>query len=485
MDSILSTLRFAFRMLRKKPASTAIAIFAMALGIGLTASMYAIVDGILLRGLPFEQAHELVHLERNNLERGVSSMEVPYHDLADWQAQQTSFEGLAGFSTGTVNLSGAGELPERYDGAFVTYNFLDILDLQPTLGRDFQQEDVAPDAAATILLGHDIWQKRFGGDPTIVGSVIRANSQPTTVIGVMPPDFEFPINQSVWIPRAIDVTSEPRGQADYTVEVFGRLKDGVGLEQAALEMQLIAERLAEAYPESNAGVGAVVQPYIHEFIGEGERRMLGIMMTAVLLVLLIACANVANILAGRATLRGRELAIRAALGSGRGHLVAQVVAESALLASIGAILGTIGAHFAVRAFDVSLKGDDRLFWFQFDINQRVLLFVVATTLIAALAAALLPALQVMRPNVNLILQDSSRGTTGSRVGLASRALVVAEVALSCALLVGAVLTVRGVLAANSYDLRLDGDNILTARVGLFEGDYPDPANWTDFFERLQ
>ena len=486
MDSLSRNLRYAWRMLLKNPASSLVAIVAMALGISLTSSMYSIIDGILLRGLPFDHPQQLLHLERNHLARGIESMEVPHHDLADWQAQQTSFEGLAGFSGGnTVNLSGEGELPERYNGSFISSNFLDLLRVKPLIGRGFEPGDAEPGAPAVILLGHHVWQKRYGGDPSIVGKEIRANSKPTTVIGVMPSGFRFPLNQDVWLPLVLDLSTARGDDEAPTLEVFGRLRDGITLETAASEMATIADRLARQYPESNAGISTVVKPYIHEYIDREQRTMMGVMFAAVVLVLLIACINVANILAGRASLRSRELAIRSALGSGRWQLVMQVLAESALIAVLGAGIGLVLTYYSLRAFDKSMDVTNRLFWFRFELSPQVLLFTAAVTALAAVVASLLPALQVLRPQISQVLQDSPRGSGSARAGRLSRVLVVTEVAISCALLVGSLITVRSVLAVNQYDLRIDPRGVLSARVGLFEGDYPTGEDQTRFFERVQ
>ncbi|MEE8524251.1 MAG: ABC transporter permease [Thermoanaerobaculia bacterium] len=483
MGTLFRELRYAFRMLFKSPTSSVVAVITMGLGIGLTAGMYAVLDGIFLRGLPFEESHRLYHLERNNLERDIESMEVSQHDFEDWRAQQQSFEGLAGFTGGTVNLSDEG-LPDRYTGAWISANFLDLVRVEPAIGRGFSAEHEQPGAESVILLSHHVWKKRYGGDPDIVGKTVRANAEPTTVLGVLPEGFRFPILEDVWLPLQLETAELERGEGT-TLEVFGRLKDGVTLDRAAMEIATIAKRLEQEYPESNEGVGSVIKPYVDEYVGENTINLLTVMFAAVVLVLLIACFNVANLLIGRASRRSRELAIRSALGAGRWRTIAQVISEAGLISILGAAIGVVLAHFGVGALEAAVAQTDPPFWFQFTITGRVLGVTLAFAVASALIAGLVPALQATRTDVNRILQDATRGSTSFRLGRLSRVLVMLEVAISFALLVGAGLAVRSVLAANDLDLRFEGENMLTARMGLFEGDYPEEQDWVTFYERLR
>lgn len=483
MDTFFRELRFACRLLLKNPGSSLMAVATMALGIGLSAATFSILDGAVLRGLPFPESDRLLHLERNQLARGVSSMEVTHHDLEDWRAQQTTFEGLAGFTSGTVNLSDEG-LPERYNGVWISPNFLELLREKPLMGRGFRPEDAVPGAEPVMLLSHHVWQKRCGGDPGVVGQVVRANSRPTTIVGVMGEGFRFPVYDDLWMPLVLETAMLQRGEGD-TLEVFGRLAAGVTIDQAASEFATITQRLAEQYPETNEGVGAVLKPYVREFIGDATVRLLVVMFGAVLLVLLVACFNVTNLLLGRASRRARELAIRSALGSGRARTVAQVLSEALLVAMAGAVLGIGLAYVGVDAFNAAIAPTNPPFWIHIFISGRVLLFVVGATAASALIAGLVPAIQASRPNLNHVLQDSTRGSTSFRLGWLSRGLVVVQVAFSCALMVGAALMVRSVLAAHSYDLRFDPENVLTARVGLPEAGYPEEDNWATFYEELE
>ena len=471
LDAFFQNLRYTSRKLVRNPGSSAAAVVAMALGIALTAWMYAIVDGILLRGLPYEEAGSLLHLERNNLSRDIDSMEVTQHDFEAWREQQQSFEGIAGFTLGTFNLADE-DLPERYEGAWISAEFLDLLRVEPLHGRGFTAADEQPGSPSVILLGHHVWRKRYGSDPRVIGRVIRVNSEATTVVGVLPEDFLFPIRQDAWKPLILETHELRRGEG-LTLEVFGRLKDGASVGAAANEMAIIAGRLEQEYPDTNEGVGSVVKPYIHEYVGEDTRMLMGVMMASVLLVLLIACFNVANLLIGRASLRGRELAVRSALGSSRWQTIAQVLSEAALVAAAGTVFGVIVANFGLRLFDTALATTEPPFWFVFELSPRVLLVVAGVATVSALISGIIPALQASRPDVGQILQDTSRGSTSFRLGKVTRFLVVAEVAGSCALLLGAGLAVRSILAQNSYDLRFETDHLINARIGLFEGDYPE------------
>ncbi|MGD8868932.1 MAG: ABC transporter permease, partial [Gemmatimonadales bacterium] len=280
MESILKNVRYGVRMILRNPGLAVISIVALTLGIGLTTTMFSIVYGALYRGLPFEEAHRLMHLERNNLARDIESMEVTIHDFVDWREQQTSFEGIAGFYQGTVNVAGSEGRPERYDGAFISANAFQLVGAQPLLGRLFREGEDRPEAEPVIILGYNAWRDRYASDPNVVGQVIRVNGEQTTIVGVMPEGFAFPIAEEVWVPLRMNPLEIERGEG-YTLEVFGRLKDGVTLDQAQAEFSAIARRLESAYPETNEGVGVVMKPYTEEYIGDEPARLLWTMMVAV------------------------------------------------------------------------------------------------------------------------------------------------------------------------------------------------------------
>ena len=483
MDELFQTLRFSVRSLRRSPALSAISILALALGIGLTTAMYSIVHGALA-DLPIEDADRVMHLERNQPSEGIDSMEVTIHDFLDWRERQRSFEPLAGFYTGTANLVGDDGQPERYEGAFMTANAFEALRAKPELGRTFQPGEDSPAAAPVVILGHDVWRNRFRGDPEVLGRAIRINGEPMTVVGVMPEGFRFPILQDLWLPLRIDTATLERGEGE-TLEVYGRLRPGSTLEGARTEMQGIAEQLATAFPDTNEGIGAVVKPYTLEYIGEEAVALLYTMLIAVLGVLLIACANVTNLLLARTALRSREVAVRTTLGAGRLRVVAGVLAEALVLAVVGAVLGLGLAVAGVGLFERAMVKAQPPYWLEFGVDLQVGGFVIAATLLATLLSGLLPALQASGARVGEVLKDESRGASSFRLGRLARGLVVAEIALACGLLVATGLMIKSVVHLRTLDYGFRTEGVFTARIGLFESDYPDPAERVRFFERLQ
>jgi predicted permease len=484
MHSLSLESRQALRSLARSPGLAAVAVLALTLGIGLTTTMFSIVNGVVLQGLPFEESERLLHIERARLAEGQPSLEVPIHDFLDWREQQKSFEGLAAFDSGTVYLAGSEDRPVRYDGAFVTANTFGLLRVRPQLGRDFTDGDDLPSAPTVAILSHRVWQDRYRGDSGVLGRPIRLNGEAATIVGVMPEGFAFPMTEQIWSPLRLDPLKQKRGEGR-TLEVIGRLRPDLTPAHAASEFAGLAKRLEQAYPDANRGVTTVIQPYISEFIGQDAIGLLYTMLGAVFGVLLIACANVANLLLARASLRIREVAIRSALGAGRLRVIAQQLVESAALAMVGGALGIAVAHMGARWFNRALAaGPGVPFWFDIRVNPRVAFFVLALSALAGLLAGIIPAVQASRTDVNAILKDESRGT-GLRIGRFSRGLVIAEITLSCGLLVGAALMVKSVVKLNSFQLEYLTKEVFTARVGLFEADYPDAGARRRFYRDLR
>ncbi|MEZ4416517.1 MAG: ABC transporter permease [Gemmatimonadota bacterium] len=483
MQSFLRDLRFAARTLRKQPGLTALSVFTLGLGIGLTTVMFSIVNGALYRGLPFEDGHEILHLERANLEAGIESMEVTIHDFTDWRESQRSFEDLAAFYMGTVNISGD-ERAERFDGAFTTASTFALLGVQPQLGRLLAASDERPESPGVVLLGHQVWRDRYAADPQVVGRSLRVNGETMTVIGVMPEGFLFPLEQQVWLPLRMDPLQIPRGQGT-TLEVMGRLRDGVTSDQALLDLTAIARRLAQDHPETNEGVGVLIKPFTDEYVGDEAKGLLLTMLGAVFLVLVIACANVANLLLARASVRGKEVAVRSAMGASRLRVVRQHLVESLALSSAGSALGMVIAWAGIRFFNRAIVVAEPPFWMEFGLLPPVLAFVALLTLFAAVAAGVMPAVKVSGADINAVLKDESRGSSGLRMGRLTRGLVVLEIALSVALLCAAGLMVKSVTKLRTTDFGFQREGILTGRVGLFEAEYPDPDSRRQFFESLR
>ncbi|HKG92900.1 MAG TPA: ABC transporter permease [Gemmatimonadaceae bacterium] len=483
MDFLRHDVRHAARLLRRNPALTLIAGVALTLGIGLTTTIFSFVYGVILRGLPFEEPQEIMHLARTHPARGVRKMDVSIHDFRDWRAQQRAFGDLAAFYTTTVNVSGT-EKPERFSGGFMTANAFDVLRVRPHLGRTFREGEDRPGAEPVIVLGYSVWRDRYGADPGIVGRTIRANGEPVTVIGVMPEKFAFPFSQQLWLPLRLDPLALPRGEGQM-VQVFGRLRPGVPLDEASAQMDAIARRLQLEHPATNEGIGTTVGPFVRQVLLDQGVELLYTMLGAVLLVLLVACANVANLLLSRAAARGKEVAIRTALGASRVRVAVQFLVEALALACVGGVLGTGLAWAGVRLLGDALKRDGVPFFVDIRLDGVALLFVLATTLAATLVAGLLPALQASRADVGDVLKDETRGSSSFRIGRISKAIVVLEIALSCGLLVGAGLTIKSVTKLRHVDFGFETRSVLTARVGLPEGKYPGGASQLRFYEELQ
>ena len=482
MDTLLQDVRFGARMLIRNGGSTGISILALALGIGLTAMMFSIVWGAVLRGLPMERPEQLVSIQRTNLAEGEDRMGVTLHDYQDWKAEQRSFAGIEAFYTGTINVSGT-DRPERYDGGFLSAGVFGLLGVQPLMGRGFTAEDDRAGADGVMLISHATWLNRFGGDPEVIGRVVRVNARPATIIGVMPEGFGFPNNEEVWVPLARDASALPRGEGQW-VSVFGRLRDGVTIEEASVEMAAIAQRLETAYPETNEGIGTIVQPYVKGFLGDEPVMMLYTMLGAVFMVLLIACANVANLLISRAAARSREVGIRTAMGASRVRVIRQFLTESFILSLVGAALGLLIALVGIRLFNNAIASTDPPFWIDIRLDNGVLLFVLAITALSSLLSGAIPAWQAARANVADVLKDESRGASSFRLGRISRALVVTEIALSAGLLVCAGLMIKSVISLQTVDFLFATEEVLTARIGLPEAQYPDAASQRQFFAAL-
>jgi len=472
MEPLLTPLRHGLRRLRRDRSASLIAIIALTLGIGLTTLMFGIIYGAMLRGLPFTDAHEIVAITRTNLSQGQDDIDVTIHDFVDWRAQQRSFEDIGAFYTTSLNMSGAGEVPERLQTARVTPSTLAILDVQPVLGRLFSEADDLPGGPAVMLIGWRVWQERFAGSRDVLGGTIRANGEETTIIGVMPEGFGFPSVQSAWLPLRMDPLQIRRGESR-SLDAIGRLRDGVTREQAHADLAAIADRLARAYPESNEGVGVRLHPFTDRAIGPEERATLWTMFGAVLFVLLIACTNVANLLMAQAVGRAREVAVRTALGASRMRIATQFLSDALVLALAGALGGTFLAAVGMRLFRMAVEGTQPPFWMKFQVDAPALLTAFGAALLATAAAGTIPALRAARAGTHDILKDESRGGTSFRIGRLNRTLVAVAMALSVGLLAGAGLMIKSVVQLYRLDLGFPADQVFSARLMLPEAAYPD------------
>jgi predicted permease len=484
LGSAGSELRRALRSLIKNPGHTLTASAILALGLGLAMFMFSGVNSYILRPLPFPEPERLLHLELTRILDNRDD-EVQLHDFLDYRREQRSLESLAAFYHGTVNVGG-GSHPERLDGAYITASTFEVLRAQPFLGRGFLKSENQPGAQPVVILGHELWRDRYGSDGRILGETIRVNGREAVVVGVMPPGFEFPVREVIWVPISLDTANLQRGEG-FGFEVMGRLKPGATLEQARTEFREIAARLGELYPETNAGFTTVLRPFAHEYVEEEARSMILTMFAAALLVLLVACANVANLVLARNAARSRELAVRTALGASRWRLVLHVLAECLVISALGGVVGFWLARWGGEVTEAVFEraGDFAPpYWITFEIDWRSVAFATGAAFAAAALAGIVPALRASRTDVNDVLHWGGRGASASPLGRLTRGFVVLQVAFSCVVLISAGLMARSVIALQHTDIGAETDGILTGRIGLFETDYQEEGDCIRFFERL-
>ncbi|HJQ20776.1 MAG TPA: ABC transporter permease [Gemmatimonadaceae bacterium] len=480
MSAILRDLHFGSRTLRKHPGLSLVAVLALTLGIGLTTTMFSIVYGALMKGLPFRDADRIVLLFEQNLSRRWMQMAPIYPDYRQFRSQMTSFSELGAYYSGTVMVSGT-ERAERYSGSWVTANMFDIAGVRPLLGRALRPGEDAVGGERVAVISFAMWHGRFGADREIIGRTVRVNSVPHVIVGVMPEGYEFPDNGAIWLPLQLDPLGKRTDSPNVTV--IGKLKPGLTLDVAAAEANAVARRIALEHKDTNQGLSATVTSFVEGAIGPEPRQLLLTMLGAVFFVLLIACANVANLLLDRAAHRTKEVGIRTALGASRTAVVRQFLAEAFVLAALGTVFGVAAAYFGVGAFNRAIADTNPPFWLDIGLYPPVLLFAIGVAVVATLASGAIPALQASRTDINEILKDDSRGSSSFRIGRLSRALVVFEIALSCGLLVAAGLMIKSVVKLRTIDTGFDTANIFTARVG-FPATYTDTLQQRQFFEQL-
>ncbi|MEK6321396.1 MAG: ABC transporter permease [Acidobacteriota bacterium] len=480
METLLKDLRYGVRMLAKKPAFTIVVVAALAIGIGANTAIFSVVNSILLRPLPYHDPDRLVMVwmdnHRLNLDQDIHS----YANYSDYRDKNQSFEPLAVFNGISVNLTGVGE-PERVIGTMASPSFFDVMGVDPLMGRTFSPEEEVPGRDQVVILGYGFWQRRFGGDRNILGQEISLSDVKRTVIGVMPASFKFPHKDAeLWVPLAPDANRR-NSRFGFAYQIIGRLKPGVTLSQARQDMGAIATHLVEQFPDL-AGYGVNLVP-LHEQVVRRVRPALLALLATVAFVLLIACANVANLLLARAASREREIAIRTALGAGRLRLVRQLLTESLLIAVLGGVVGLLIANWGLRAL-VALSPEDIPRRGQIGIDLRVLGFTLLISLLTGLVFGLVPALRASRLDLNESLKEGGRGASG---GVQSRhvrsTLVVFEVALSLVLLIGAGLMIRSFMQLQKVDLGFNPDHVLRMNIQLSRSKYQGQQS-AAFFRQL-
>jgi putative ABC transport system permease protein len=469
MDGLLQDLRLAVRALWKSPLATGLAMVCLALGIGTNATMFSVVSGTLLDPLPFRDPGQLVTIWSTQPESGVRRGGLSVPDLRDYEAESRAIEAVAGVDGRSLTFSDTDE-PERALGAAVGWRLFSMLGVTPALGRDFTAADDRVGAADVVILSDELWRRRYNANPGIVGRPVTINARPYTVIGVLPPRVKFPFLQVAWVPLTPLVADLPRQTR--TLEVFARIAQGRTVAQARDELSGIAGRLARSYPEDD-GWGVRVDPLTEYYMPADVRLVTLTAMGAVTLVLLIACANVANLLLARATTRAREMSVRAALGAGRGRIVRQLLTESVLLGAASAPLGVALAAVGIRALRAGVPADDVPYLIDFTLDPRTLVYTVAISVLTGLVFGLTPAAHAVKGNLVAALREGGRTGEGGARNRARHALVVAEVALSLVLLVGAALFVRSFLNLQRADAGFDPRPLTTVRMFMPGQSYQD------------
>src|SRR5436189_3396079 len=476
LDSIFQDIRIGFRILTKDKSFCFLAVLVLALGIGGVTTQFTVVNAFVLRGFSFPHPEQLMTVglidplandNQNNNGTGNIPSSQDYEDL---RAAQQSFAQMSGYINGsTINVTYKNN-PQRYTGGYVTDEFFKIIGVSPILGRDFTAEDNKPGAEKTTILGHEIWQRDFGGDPNIVGQSVRINGRAAKVIGVMPAGFKFPVAEQLWVPFYNEFPIKPRGDlSGLGPAVIGRVKPGVSVDQANAEFVGLAKRLAKEFPKTNGQlVSASVQPLLLSFVGPQTRQIIYAMLGATVMVLLIACVNVMNMQFGRAALRAKELAIRGALGATRWRLVRQMLTESMVVAFFGAIAGSLIAHWGVDWFErvVQAAPFPAPYYWMYTIDGPVLVFTVVITLLATIASGLVPAFLSARGNAAEMMKEGGRGNSSRLVNIITRVLVVGQIALTAALLIAATLEIKSIRNQMKLDYGYDENGIYAARMAL-------------------
>ena len=484
MSSIIQDLRFAARRLLKDRRFTFAAIAALALGIGATSAVFTLVNAVLLRSLPFDQPDRIMWLSTRDEQN--RTFGVSLQDFEDWRRASRTFSGMALISFNPVNFSADDRASDQYEGVYISSDGLSLIGAKPLIGRGFGSEDDIPGAPAVVLLSHRVWQSRYGGDPSVVGRAIQANSEPATIVGVMQPGLQFPFTTEVWLPISQMAEAHARGgRQGRLLLAYGRLADRMNIEQARSELSNVSAQLAKEYPDSNKGISAVVTPFAEQVIGRQIRILFWSLMGAVGFVLLIACANVANLLLARASDRSREIAVRVSIGATRWRIVRQLLVESVLLAFVSGIFGLGLAYLGIRWFDANLQDVGRPYWMVFSMDATVFAFFAGVCLLTGIIFGLAPAFYISRTSVSEVMKDGGRGgSAGMRARRWTTGLIVAELTLTLVLLSGAGLMLRSFLHLYQMDIGVDTSRMVAMQLIFPARKYSKLESRALFLDRL-
>jgi putative ABC transport system permease protein len=481
MSTLLHDIRYGLRMLVKHKGFTAVAISALALGIGANTAIFSLVNGVLLRPLPFPDAERIISIEGKNPAADISQSTISFLDFTDWSQQTDLFASTAAYWSGEAHLGADGAEPERVPRAGVTAGFFSVLGVEPVLGRAFVPEDDQGWPQTVAIISHGLWKRRFGSDPHIVGRQVQMSSMPLTIIGVMPQGFEYPEQTQIWVPTAVNLRDEPRDNRVWSA--IARLNVGVDLKQAQTRLSAINVQLGQQFHETNKGWDVALSTLRERLVREVKPSLLAL-LGAVGFVLLIACANVANLLLARSAARQKEIAIRAAMGASSARVVRQMLTESLLLSLIGGIAGML---LSIWLTDVLIsiipEGASRLD--QVGIDYRVLAFAIGVSALTGVLFGIVPALQASKLDVTSALKDGGRTGEGHRRTSARSLLLIGEVALSLMLLVGAGLLIKSFLRLQEVRPGFNAHNVLTARLSLQGPKYKKNDSVVEFFRQLK
>lgn len=474
-------LRFALRMIRKRPWFSAAIVVTLALGMGVNTTVFSLVNAVLYKPLPFDGGDRIVMISASNPTARRQSVPVSYADFRDFREGARSFDRLEALWPRPLNLGEQGNPPERYRGAVVSAGAFDMIGVKPVAGRAFQAADEKPGSDASVLLGYGVWKDRYAKNPAVIGRQVRVNEKAAIIVGVMPEGFKFPANEDMWMSLVPDATANDRNQRNFMM--VGMLKKGQSVAAAQSDLSIVATRLREAFPDSNKDHYVNVRTFHEAMNGGSIRLMFLLMLGAVGFVLLIACANVANMLLGRAVERTREVSIRAAMGASRWQLIRQLLMESLVLSVAGGMMGLLMARFGVVAFDKAVADTGKPYWIDFSMDWTVFAYSAALTIFAGVVFGLAPALVASRVDLNDTLKEGTRGSTGGR-GYLSSALVVAQFALALVLLSGAGLMIKSFLLAQDEFAGMRPAEVLHARFDLPQTRYGKPEERQQFVDKL-